>query len=204
MAPRKPRAHPTPQPERVKSVKGAKTPAPAPAPVPAKAKKASGKRPGSRRKPEPGKANAGGRPTKLTDDIKRIAQVMYRLGATDKEFARAVGVTEQTVNNWKKQDSQFFESLSEMKAHADREVERSLYEKAIGYSHSAVKHHVIDGAVVETPYTERYPPSDTAAIFWLKNRQPKRWRDKQELEITDSRADLLKAARERAMREDED
>jgi hypothetical protein len=32
----------------------------------------------------------------------------------------------------------------------------------------------------EVPYTERYPPDTAAAIFWLKNRQPKHWRDKVE------------------------
>ena len=28
------------------------------------------------------------------------------------------------------------------------------------------------------PYREHVPPDFTAHIFWLKNRQPARWRDK--------------------------
>ena len=32
------------------------------------------------------------------------------------------------------------------------------------------------------PYTERYPPDTTAAIFWLKNRRPDLWRDKHRIE----------------------
>ena len=31
-------------------------------------------------------------------------------------------------------------------------------------------------------YIEHYPPDTTAAIFWLKNRQPGKWRDKKEVE----------------------
>jgi hypothetical protein len=36
--------------------------------------------------------------------------------------------------------------------------------------------------VEQVPYIERYPPDTTAAIFWLKNRRPKAWRDKHEME----------------------
>ena len=31
--------------------------------------------------------------------------------------------------------------------------------------------------------TKRFHGSDTAAIFWLKNRQPERWRDRVETDI---------------------
>ena len=32
--------------------------------------------------------------------------------------------------------------------------------------------------------TKHYPPDPTAAIFWLKNRQPDTWRDKVEVDQT--------------------
>jgi hypothetical protein len=35
---------------------------------------------------------------------------------------------------------------------------------------------------VYAPYTEHVPPDVTAAIFWLKNRDPQHWRDSQQLE----------------------
>ena len=34
------------------------------------------------------------------------------------------------------------------------------------------------------PTTKHYPPDTTAAIFWLKNRQKSKWRDKQDHEIS--------------------
>jgi hypothetical protein len=33
-------------------------------------------------------------------------------------------------------------------------------------------------------YVRHYPPDPTSMIFWLKNRQPQDWRDKQEHEHT--------------------
>ena len=74
----------------------------------------------------------------------------------------------------------------------------SLYHRAKGYSHPAVKIlSVAQGAgqpseVQEVPYTEHYAPDTTAAIFWLKNRQPKKWRDKQEVEHTGPNGGALK------------
>jgi len=35
-------------------------------------------------------------------------------------------------------------------------------------------------------YKEHVPGNVTAQIFWIKNRKPKEWRDKQEVGVTDS------------------
>jgi hypothetical protein len=35
---------------------------------------------------------------------------------------------------------------------------------------------------VYAPYVEHMPPDVTAAIYWLKNRDPQHWRDSQQLE----------------------
>ena len=35
---------------------------------------------------------------------------------------------------------------------------------------------------IYAPYVAYMPPDTTAAIFWLKNRDPARWRDMQQLE----------------------
>lgn len=126
-------------------------------------------------------ASKGGRPSSFRPEYERYVRFLCRRGATDAELAEMFGVTEQTVNNWKQAHPEFFGSLKDGKAEADAEVERSLFERATGYEHQAVKFHVIDGAVQETPYVERYAPDTTAAIFWLKNRKPAEWRDRQDV-----------------------
>jgi hypothetical protein len=65
------------------------------------------------------------------------------------------------------------------KAEADKRVERSLYERANGYTYDAVKIFMPAGVKkpVYAPYREHVPPDVTAGIFWLKNRDPAHWRD---------------------------
>lgn len=58
----------------------------------------------------------------------------------------------------------------------------SLYKRAMGCSTPDVDIKVIDGKVVETPLIKHYPPDPTSMIFWLKNRQKDKWRDKQTTE----------------------
>jgi hypothetical protein len=65
-------------------------------------------------------------------------------------------------------------------------VERSLYERAVGYNYEATKIFMPAGRdkPVYAPYIEHVPPDVTAGIFWLKNRDPQNWRDQQNIEHT--------------------
>ncbi len=123
-----------------------------------------------------------GRPEVYSEAILKVCVSMALLGATDKQMADAVGVSEQTFNTWKKKHPEFLESLKGAKAEADAKVEKSLFERACGFKHQATHFTSFQGEVIETPYTEVYAPDTTAAIFWLKNRQPERWRDVSKVE----------------------
>lgn len=123
-----------------------------------------------------------GRPTKFDPAFIEQAQKLALMGATDKQMADFWGVSEQTLNAWKHAHPEFLESLKAGKLIADGTVVQSLYRRANGYSHDAVKILQYEGAPVIVPYVERYPPDTTAAIFWLKNRQPAMWRDKVEVD----------------------
>jgi hypothetical protein len=66
---------------------------------------------------------------------------------------------------------------------SDNRVERSLYNRAVGYSFQAEKIFCNkDGIVTHVPYIEHVPPDVTAQIFWLKNRDPAHWRNAWQLE----------------------
>ena len=109
---------------------------------------------------------------------------LAKLGATDKEMADFFEVSEQTLNTWKKEHPEFLESLKEGKEKADAEVADRLYQRAMGYSHADVHISNYQGEVTLTPITKHYPPDPTSAIFWLKNRQRDKWRDKTDHEVT--------------------
>lgn len=90
-------------------------------------------------------------------------------------------VSETTINNWKQEHPKFLESLKRGKDVADATVTESLYKRANGYKHRAVKIFNGPAGTVQVPYVEHYPPDTTACIFWLKNRKPDRWRDRQDV-----------------------
>ena len=77
-------------------------------------------------------------------------------------------------------------SITRGKAEADGDVAEKFYRRAMGYSHEAVKIFMPAGCSepVYAPYTEHSPPDTQAESLWLRNRQPARWRDKQEHEHT--------------------
>jgi hypothetical protein len=123
-----------------------------------------------------------GRPTKWNKALEAKLVKLAKLGMTDKQLAASVDICEDTLNNWKLEYPDFFESLKKSKVMSDGSVERSLYEKAMGYEHPSTHFSNHMGNVTETPYIKKYAPDTTAQIFWLKNRNPDRWRDKTEVD----------------------
>jgi hypothetical protein len=102
------------------------------------------------------------------------------LGATDVEMADFFSVSEKTLNRWKTEHPEFRQSITRGKLLADAEVAASLFQRACGYSHKAVKIMQYEGRPVIVDFVEHYPPDTPAASIWLRNRQRHRWRDKPE------------------------
>lgn len=123
-----------------------------------------------------------GRPSKYRAEMDNQAAKLCRLGATDRDIADFFEVSEATLNNWKLKHPTFLESLKRSKEEADALVEQSLFRRATGYTHPAVKVFMPANAdaPVYAPFVEHYPPDATSMIFWLKNRQPDKWRDKRD------------------------
>lgn len=123
-----------------------------------------------------------GRPSKYSSGFVEQARKLCQLGATDQEIADFFEVEVRTIYRWKADHDDFCQALKAGKAIADERVERSLYQKAIGYEQEEVKIFMPAGAEgpVYAPYRAKLAPDTTAAIFWLKNRRPDLWRDKTE------------------------
>lgn len=126
----------------------------------------------------------GGRPTRYKSEYADMAYKIALLGCTDEELGEVFGVSEQTINNWKSRHKEFSLALTRGKMLADAEVAEKLFHRAKGYSHEAVKIFNQQGEEMIVPYTEHYPPDTQAASLWLRNRQPAKWRDKQEIDAT--------------------
>ena len=126
--------------------------------------------------------HAGGRPTDYKPEYAIQAGKICLLGATDKKLADFFEVSEVTINAWKKKYPEFLKSIKESKDIADGNVAKSLYERANGYSHPDVHIGNYKGMPIITDIIKHYPPDATSMIFWLKNRQPEKFRDKQDIE----------------------
>lgn len=89
-----------------------------------------------------------------------------RDGLTDEQIAKNMGISVKTLFNWKTRYLPILQALKKGKEVVDYEVENALLSSAL------------EG-------------NTTAQIFWLKNRRPDKWRDKQKEETDKSALDKL-------------
>ena len=124
-----------------------------------------------------------------------------RDGLIDKQIAHNMGVSYTSLREWKNQFPAIAEALRKGKEVVDREVENALFKSAIGYTQT-IRKPVKVRDVEYDPETGRkvreierwvaveeeilVPPQVTAQIFWLKNRKPDQWREKNDLTLTPS------------------
>jgi hypothetical protein len=122
---------------------------------------------------------AGGRPSKFNEQLKTIVLRLSEKGLTDPAICEVIGIDQKTLLNWKKANPEFFLALKNAKNIVDDEVEDTLLNRALGrISIKKEKAFVINGIVEKVKLIEQVPPDVTACIFWLKNRQPDKWREK--------------------------
>lgn len=132
------------------------------------------------------KGNKGGRPHKLDLRHVPIIKAAYENGLTDGEVAGMLHVSIDTVQRFRQSSEEIRGPLKVAKDIADDRVERSLYERAIGYSHpeSKIFDHGADKPPLVVETIRYYPPDTAAAFIWLKNRRPNSWRDHHEVDHT--------------------
>ena len=108
-----------------------------------------------------------------------------RDGLTQKQIADNLGINVDTLIEYKKKYPDFSEALKKGKEVVDIEVENALLKRALGYTITLYEEKVDkDGCVHNLKKDVHVPGDTTAQIFWLKNRKPKNWKDKQNSENT--------------------
>ena len=118
------------------------------------------------------------------------AQGFAREGLNDEEIAEKLGIGKTVYYEYQKKYPEFANAIKEGKAPVDREVENALLKRAQGYDYTEKKVLVSVNekgeqkpARIET-ITKHVPPDVGAIAFWLKNRMPDKWRDRQDLSHT--------------------
>lgn len=116
-----------------------------------------------------------GRPPKYDPKFCRIARKMCEMGATDQELAEAFDVDSFTIRRWQVTHTDFCAAVKLGVADCDDRVERSFYQRAVGYSYKATKIMQYEGSPIKVDYVEHVPPDAGAAKNWLANRRREKW-----------------------------
>ena len=120
---------------------------------------------------------ARGRPTKFHPSFVDKALEYALLGMTDEEMARQFGIGSSTFYAWKQNYRHFREAIKAGRDDADAGVAGAMYRRAMGMTVEEIR---IDPDGTETKTVKQLPPDNTSMIFWLKNRQINKWRDRRE------------------------
>jgi hypothetical protein len=129
--------------------------------------------------------NKVGRPTlycgeKTCDAVKMLASK----GLIDVEIAQALLIAESTFHLWKTEHPELIESIKEGKKLIDEQVQKSLLGRAMGCIVKETKAFCYEGDIITEEIDKHIAPDVAAQIFWLKNRKPKEWRDKHDIDLT--------------------
>ena len=129
----------------------------------------------------------------LKKDNLLLLEAWARDGLTDEMIAKNIGISVKTLYEWKNKFSDICEALKRGKEIIDIEVENALLKSALGYEDIEIEITTdFSGNEIKKEKRKQVPPNTTALIFWLKNRQPKKWRDKQDIEVSKSMDDSIK------------
>jgi hypothetical protein len=147
--------------------------------------------------PKVAEVSAVGAPTKFDPSYCEQVEKLCKLGATDKDIADFFQVVESTVNLWKLKHPEFSESIKKGKVMADMKVANKLFDRATGCTVLVQQAFKVKEVAFEkgkrskeierveiVTLAQEQPPDTTAAIFWLKNRQRDKWKDKVDVDAT--------------------
>lgn len=113
------------------------------------------------------------------DGLLRL-EAWARDGLTLEQIAHNCGCSLTTIKDWRNKYPAISTALKKGRDVADIEVENALYKRAMGYTYTEtmIEESDKDGRKMRT-ITKQVVPDVAAQIFWLKNRRPDVWRDKQ-------------------------
>ena len=146
-----------------------------------------------------------GRPSSIDKISLKKCEILYKQGWTDEQVANFFDLTVTAIAIYKTKHPKFFNTIKDWKLEADHKVEKSLYQRALGYQYDEVTYEqsktgglgikLDDGDISEIKHTptckvriitKQVIPDVLAQMFWLKNRKPAEWREKHEVEHSGS------------------
>jgi hypothetical protein len=128
------------------------------------------------------------RKPKYNEEIHNKIIQLIEKGYIDKEVCKSVNINTTTYYEWQDEKSKLYKkeltnSIKEAKKVIDCKVEQKLFKRSMGYKYNEITKELVkdiegnEELKVTKIVTKEVVPDVGAQIFWLKNRQPDRWRD---------------------------
>lgn len=114
-----------------------------------------------------------------------IAERACIISSTNVDLAEMFGASTTAITFWQNKYPDFARAVAAGKARADEQVEKSLAHRANGYSYEEEVLITVAGprgsgsSVERHKVKKHFPPDPTSMIFFLKNRKPQDWRERQ-------------------------
>lgn len=125
-----------------------------------------------------------GRKSLFKEHMIEEAEKLAELGLTNEEIADFWGRSRRAFQYWLNKYPELLHTLKRGKLKADKEVEKKLYQRAVGYEYKEKTYEKRgDELKLVKEVVKQMAPDTTAQIFWLKNRRSDLWRDRREIEM---------------------
>lgn len=124
--------------------------------------------------------------SKWKPEFVEIAKELCKNGASDRDLARHLGISHGTLYTYANKYPEFAEALKMGKGVADDRVERTLYQRALGYDVEEEKSFLDrkTGKIITAIEKKHIPPEPKCLTFWLANRRPEAWAEVSKHELT--------------------
>lgn len=103
---------------------------------------------------------------------------MAKCGLSLVKIASELGLSANGLRVWRLKYPELEAAIQDSSSVNNDLVERALFERATGYNFIETKTHVYKGAVVKADVVKHVPPDPASIMWYQRNRDPDRWRDR--------------------------
>jgi hypothetical protein len=135
-----------------------------------------------------GTKNPGGRPLSYNEKFHcKLGHALAARGLNDLEISKELEIADRTFYRWIKDKPKFCQAIWSARNDPVSVVKNALFERAKGFEYTAQKPMIVAqgngmGSNVElVDYTERVLPDVSAIKFYLTNRDPENWKERQDV-----------------------
>ena len=155
------------------------------------------------------KSNAGRKTLYNANYHPKLVYLCAQQGMTDTQAAEYMGISERTLNYWKKQHEEFLQAYKNGSDEKSEKVVGALFKRALGYDYEETELIEDDKGGVITKVKKKHMAANPVSIFfWLTNKRPDEWRHRQEnIDIGDKKVHVtfeVTDSAEEAEEEDQD